>query len=195
VVADVAGKGIPAALLMALLHGSLRTLITAGFRSSRLVSTLNTHLHVNIPSNRLVTLFYGELDSETGQLRYINAGHNAPFLLRTQGLERLPATGIALGIMPDVVYDEMETVLGPRDHLFVFTDGVTEALDAEEREYGESRLQAVLESHGHMTDADLVHRVEEDVSAHCAGVQQYDDMTLLLVGREAMPSSDTPPGL
>jgi phosphoserine phosphatase RsbU/P len=188
VVADVAGKGVPAAMLMALLQGSLRTLITAGFRASRLVTTLNTHLNVNIPANRFVTLFYGELDALTGRLRYINAGHNAPFLLGARGVERLSATGVALGFVPDAVYDEAQTLLGPSDHLFAFTDGVTEALDVEEREYGEDRLQAVLERHRHMTDADLLQQVEADVSAHSKGVRQYDDMTLLLVTREVVRS-------
>ena len=83
---------MPAALLMALLQGSLRTLITAGLRGADLVAKLNAHLCANIPSNRLVTLFYGELDPATGALRYVNAGHNPPFLLRADGAERAAGT-------------------------------------------------------------------------------------------------------
>src|SRR6185503_5487097 len=98
-VADVAGKGMPAALLMALLQGSLRTLITAGFRGAELIRTLNDHLCANIPPNRLVTLFYAELDLATGAFHYVNAGHNAPFLLRPAGATRLGTTGVALGVV------------------------------------------------------------------------------------------------
>ena len=105
-VGDVAGKGMPAALLMALLQGSLRTLITAGLRGPELMAKLNDHLCVNIPSNRLVTLFYAEYDPRSGELAYVNAGHNAPFILRGDGtLERLPATGVALGVVPHAPFE------------------------------------------------------------------------------------------
>jgi serine phosphatase RsbU (regulator of sigma subunit) len=182
-VADVAGKGMPAALLMALLQGSLRTLITAGFRGGELVGMLNAHLHANIPANRLVTLFYCELDPESGRLRYVNAGHNAPFLLRPQGLTRLPATGVALGIVPDTRYPEAETSLAPGDRLFVYTDGVSEAFDARECEYGEERLQALLEGHRHLADPALLDKVQADVLVHCGAVRPHDDMTLLVLAR------------
>jgi sigma-B regulation protein RsbU (phosphoserine phosphatase) len=185
VVADVAGKGIPAALLMALLHGSLRTLIAAGCRGSQLVTTLNTHLHANIPSNRLVTLFYGELDTRNGRLRYVNAGHNAPVLIRHQQLDRLPATGIALGVVPAAAYEDAEVMLSPGDRLLVFTDGITEALDREEREYGDARLEGLLGTLRALAAVDLVRRVEADVTAHCRGARQYDDMTLLVIARES----------
>src|SRR5260221_12223919 len=96
----VAGKAIPAALLMALLQGSLRTLLSAGLRGSDLMRTLNAHLHANIPSNRLITLFYAEYDPFTGSLRYVNGGHNAPLLLRPGGVQRPPATRVAPGLLP-----------------------------------------------------------------------------------------------
>ncbi len=100
-VGDVAGKGMPAALLMALLQGSLRTLITAGFRGPDLIGKLNAHLHANIPSNRLVTFFYAEIEPATGLLRYVNAGHNPPFLVRASGEQQtLAGNGIALGVLP-----------------------------------------------------------------------------------------------
>jgi serine phosphatase RsbU (regulator of sigma subunit) len=180
---DVAGKGIPAALLMALLQGSLRTLLSAGLRGSDLMRTLNAHLHANIPSNRLITLFYAEYDPFTGSLRYVNGGHNAPFVLRPGGVERLPATGVALGIVPDAVYDVLETTLRPGDRLFLFTDGITEAFDAMEREYGEERLQAWLVAHAALAPPDLIESVREDVLAFCGTVRPRDDMTMMLVTR------------
>ena len=125
-VADVAGKGMPAALLMALLQGSLRTLLTAGHRGCDLMGKLNVHLCANIPSNRLVTFFYAELRPEDGLLRYVNAGHNSPFVLPAEGpLERLEATGMALDVLPEASFASVERCLGPRDRLFLYTDGLT----------------------------------------------------------------------
>ena len=128
---DVAGKGMPAALLMALLQGSLRTLLTRRVaRGGPDAHASTSTCYANIPSNRLITLFYAEYDPFTGSLRYVNGGHNAPYVLRPGGVERLHATGVALGIVPDAVYEVLETTLEPGDRLFLFTDGITEAFDA-----------------------------------------------------------------
>jgi sigma-B regulation protein RsbU (phosphoserine phosphatase) len=178
---DVAGKGIPAALLMALLQGSLRTLLSAGLRGADLMRTLNAHLYANIPSNRLITLFYCEYAPATGALRYVNGGHNAPFLLRAGGVERLPATGMALGVVSDGTFEERETALAPGERLFLFTDGITEAFDPEEREYGEERLQAFLVGHAALGPPQLIEGVREDVLAFCGSVRPRDDMTMMVV--------------
>ena len=180
---DVAGKGIPAALLMALLQGSLRTLLTAGLRGPELMRTLNTHLHVNIPSNRLITLFYAEYDPAGGTMRYVNGGHNAPYVLRAGGVERLPATGMALGVVSGGAFEEGTTVLGPGERIFLFTDGVTEAFDPQEREYGEDRLQGWLLAHAALAPPDLIAGVREDVLAFCGSARPRDDMTMMVVAR------------
>ncbi len=182
-IGDVAGKGIPAALLMALLQGSLRTLLSAGLRGADLMRTLNAHLHANIPANRLITLFYGEYDPASGVLRYVNGGHNAPFVLRSGASDRLAATGMALGIVAEAPFEVRETVLAPGERLFLFTDGITEAFDPQEREYGEERLQAWLLAHGSLPSAELIHGVREDVLAFCAGERPRDDMTMMVVAR------------
>ena len=182
-VGDVAGKGIPAALLMALLQGSLRTLLSAGLRGADLMRTLNAHLQANIPSNRLITLFYAEYDPFTGSLRYVNGGHNAPYVLRPDGVERLHATGMALGIVPDAVYDVLETKLVPGDRLFLFTDGITEANDASDNEYGEERLEARLTAQRALPPPELIESVREDVLAFCGNIRPRDDMTMMLVAR------------
>jgi sigma-B regulation protein RsbU (phosphoserine phosphatase) len=182
-IADVAGKGIPAALLMALLQGSLRTLLSAGLRGPELVRTLNVHLHANIPSNRLITLFYAEYDPGTGALRYVNGGHNAPFVLRSSGVERLPATGMALGIVPDAAFEARETTLAPGERLFLFTDGITEAFDPQDREYGEDRLQSWLVGHPDLTPPGLIESVRDDVLAFCGTARPRDDMTMMVVAR------------
>ena len=130
VIGDVAGKGMPAALLMALLQGSLRTLLTAGHRGADLVAKLNNYLSASIPQNIFVTLFYAELDHLTGHLEYVNAGHNPPFLRRWGGsLERLGPTSMVLGIRPDNEYLALSTEIRPLDHLLLFTDGLPEAAD------------------------------------------------------------------
>jgi len=180
---DVAGKGMPAALLMALLQGSLRTLITAGFRGAELVRTLNDHLYANIPRNRLVTLFYAELDPATGLLHYVNAGHNAPFLLRPGGGNRLVTTGVALGVVGGSAFEERGETLASGERLFLFTDGVTEAFDPQDREYGEDRLQGLLVSNHRLRSPELIDAVREDVLAFCGAARPRDDMTMMLVER------------
>jgi phosphoserine phosphatase RsbU/P len=180
---DVAGKGIPAALLMALLQGSLRTLITAGFRGAELVRTLNDHLLANIPRNRLVTLFYAELDPATGALHYVNAGHNAPFVLRPTGATRLGATGVALGVIGGSAYEERGDTLGLGERLFLFTDGITEAFDPGDREYGEPRLEGFLLGRHALRSPELIDAVRDDVLAFCGSVRPHDDMTMMVVER------------
>jgi phosphoserine phosphatase RsbU/P len=184
VIGDVAGKGMPAALLMALLQGSLRTLLTAGLRGAEVVTKLNAHLCANIPSNRLVTFFYGELDRATGVLDYVNAGHNPPFILRADGLgERLAPTAIALGILPEATFELFETELEPGDRMLLYTDGVTEAANARDEEYGEARVLAWLrEHHGHDGRA-LVEGLIDDVVRFASPVRPRDDMTLMTVSR------------
>ncbi|HEV7499537.1 MAG TPA: PP2C family protein-serine/threonine phosphatase, partial [Vicinamibacteria bacterium] len=182
-IGDVAGKGIPAALLMALLQGSLRTLLSAGLRGADLMRTLNVHLYANIPSNRLITLFYSEYDPVSGALRYVNCGHNAPFLLRQDGVERLPATGVALGIVAEAAFEAVDTRLAPGERLFLYTDGITEATDPSDQEYGEERLEAWLLGHAAMPAPDLNEGLRQEVLAFGRGVRPRDDMTTLVVAR------------
>jgi sigma-B regulation protein RsbU (phosphoserine phosphatase) len=184
-VGDVAGKGMPAALLMALLQGSLRTLLSAGLRGGELVAKLNAHLCSNIPSNRLITLFYGELDAATGRLAYVNAGHNPPFLLAA-GLPpaRLAANAMALGITEETGFASMTVDLAPGDRLVLYTDGVTEAEDSRDREFGEDRLQAWLQANREETGRHLIDGVIKEVLAHCGGARPRDDMTLMCLTRQ-----------
>ena len=185
-VGDVAGKGMPAALLMAMLQGSLRTLISAGFRDAELVTKLNAHLHANIPPNRLVTFFYAELPAGAGLVRYVNAGHNAPFLLRRSGeVTRLDANGMALGVLADSCFESGQVALEPGERLFLFTDGASEAFNGSDQEYGEERLAALLARSGALDDPSLIEAVKADVLAFCGPVRPRDDMTLMVVAREA----------
>lgn len=186
VIGDVAGKGMPAALLMALLQASLRTLITAGLRGGELIGKLNAHLCAHIPSNRLVTLFYGEVDPTRGVLRYVNAGHNPPFALRCDGTaERLAATTVALGILPDADFTPLETPLDGGDRLLLYTDGITEAANIHDVEYGDERLASFLQGRRGASQQELIDGVLADVLTFCGSVRPRDDMTLLVLTRSA----------
>ncbi|HEX9185568.1 MAG TPA: PP2C family protein-serine/threonine phosphatase [Vicinamibacteria bacterium] len=188
-VGDVAGKGMPAALLMALLQGSLRTLLSAGLRGEELVAKLNAHLCTNIPSNRLITLFYAELDPAAGQLCYVNAGHNPPFLFAFgRPPARLAATAMALGITTEAAFSQMTVELDPGDRLVLYTDGVTEAEDPKDREYGEARLVAWLQANRDQPGRRLIDGVIAEVLEHCGGVRPRDDMTLMCLDCRGRPS-------
>jgi sigma-B regulation protein RsbU (phosphoserine phosphatase) len=186
VMGDVAGKGMPAALLMALLQGSLRTLIAAGLRGPELFTKLNAYLYATIPTYSLVTLFHGELNTTTGEFRYVNAGHNAPFLLHgDQTLERLDSTSIALGLFRDSPFEEQQNRLGPGDHLLLFTDGISEAFNTQGMEYGEDRLGELMKAHSGLPQTRLIQALVSDVLAFCGDARPVDDMTLMSIGREA----------
>jgi phosphoserine phosphatase RsbU/P len=184
VVGDVAGKGMPAALLMALLQGSLRTLISAGFRGPDLVAKLNAHLCANIPSNRLITFFYGELEPASGELAYVHCGHTPPFLLRPgERPTRLAATAMALGITTDTDFPAASLTLRPADRLVLYTDGVTEAEDARDQEFGEQRLSGWLEANREQPARRLIDGVIAEVLRHCGNARPRDDMTLMCLER------------
>lgn len=186
VLGDVAGKGMPAALLMALLQGSLRTLVTAGLRRTELMTKLNQYLFASIPSNSLITLFYGELNTMTGVLRFVNAGHNAPFVIRKQGmLERLHSNSVVMGVLENPVFSESETTLDFGDQVLLFTDGITEAFNLTQEEYGESRLGAFLQLNSRFPQEQLIQGVLQDVLFFCKDVKPIDDMTMLSARRES----------
>ncbi len=192
---DVAGKGMPAALMMALLQGSLRTLLTAGLRGTELVGRLNQYLFDNIPSNKLVTLFYGELDTGSGDFHYVNAGHNAPFLLsRGSAAQRMPATSLVLGVLRDAEFEALDIRLNPGQKILLFTDGVNEVFNEKEEEYGEERMEAFLQKHMELPDQDLIQGLVRDVLAFCEGSRPGDDMTLMCISmKEQAPAGQASP--
>jgi len=184
VIGDVAGKGMPAALLMALLQGSLRTLLTAGFRGPDLITKLNRYLCDNIPANRLVTLFYAELHAGSGEMRFVNAGHNSPFLLRqNQPPVRLEATSLVLGVLANAQFEAREMRLEAGDRLLLFTDGVSEAFNPKEEEYGEERLTNFLRGSEEPDQDKLIDAIIQDVLKFCDPCRPTDDMTLMIASR------------
>ena len=181
--ADVAGKSIPAALLMATIQASLKTLAATPSTLPDLVSRMNQYACSNSQEGRrFTTAFLAEYDPESRTLTYVNAGHNPPILRRQSGsLERLEAGGIPLGILEKAPYTAGSTVLQSGDWLVVFTDGVVEAEDTKGSEYGEQRLLFVLHTGAHLTPGMLLQNITADLDRFVAGAPQHDDVTCLLV--------------
>jgi sigma-B regulation protein RsbU (phosphoserine phosphatase) len=182
-IGDVSGKGIPAALLMASLQASLRGQATFGTRDlAELMARVNQLLCASSSPNRYATFFYGEYDAGSGRLAYVNAGHNAPLLLRADGsVERLDAGGPVVGLIEFAGYASAEVELRRGDRLLGFTDGLSEAMNPQDEEWGEERLTAAFRAcDGLAADATL-ERMMAAADAFAAGAPQHDDMTALVV--------------
>ena len=182
VVADVAGKSIPAALLMATLQASLRTLAALPGSLLELVGRLNEYACAqNLGGHRFTTAFVAELDPATRQLTYVNAGHNWPVLSHvSRAMERLETGGIPLGITPAARYECGNTTLAPQDLLLIFTDGVVEAENDREEEYGEHRMLGVL-SGATGTAKEVVRQLMSSVDSFVGLTRQHDDITCLVL--------------
>ena len=182
-VADVAGKSIPAALLMATVQSSLKTLAAGPLTLSELAHRMNVYACSNSQDGRrFTTAFLAEYDPETHTLTYVNAGHNPPVLRRQSGaIERLEAGGIPLGILEAAQYDAGTATLHSGDWLVVFTDGVVEAENINGEEYGEQRLQFVVHMGAQLAPAALLQNLTADLDRFVAGAPQHDDITCMLV--------------
>jgi hypothetical protein len=182
-VADVAGKSIPAALLMATFQASLKTLSETPCSLLELVAGMNRYACSNSQSGlRFTTAFLAEYDPASRALSYVNAGHNTPVVLRSAGgLERLEAGGLPLGILADAAYQSGSLTLQPGDWLVVFTDGLVEAVNSQDEEYGEQRMMTVLNSGVRVTPDEMLRRLMNDLDAFVGPTAQHDDVTCLLV--------------
>ena len=182
-VADVAGKSIPAALLMATLQASLRTLSATSSSLPDLVTGLNRYACTNSQGGlRFTTAFLAEFDPNGRTLTYINAGHNNPVLRRASGaVERLSDGGLPLGIRDEGIYESGSAILQPGDWLLIFTDGLVEAVNQRDEEYGEPRMLKVLDGGTGATPQELLTRTMADLDAFVGATPQHDDVTCLLV--------------
>ncbi len=179
-IADISGKGISAAILMSNLHAVLRTLASAGHTPGALSHELNRHLHQVTEGLRFATFFYGEWNSADRTVRYVNAGHNAPFLLGANGTRRLAAGSPPIGIFSNTKFSESSVSLQSGDLLILFSDGVTEAGQRKDNEFGESRLEAVVVGAREKPLAEIQQRILATLRGW-AGDELEDDVTLLLV--------------
>ena len=185
VVADVAGKSIPAAMVMATFQASLRTLSASGVSLAEMVAGVNRYSCSNSQGGvRFTTAFFAELDPATGDVVYVNAGHNVPILRKNSGLvERLEAGGIPIGIFGESAYQRGTSRLENGDWLVIFTDGIVEAENAKQEEYGEPELIRLVDRESGCTPAELLGRMLAELDTFVGNTPQHDDMTCLLVKR------------
>lgn len=187
---DVAGKGSPAALLMALLLAVLRTLVDEALDPPQLMSRLNVQICRHSPASRFITLFFAVYSPATGHLTYVNAGQNPPLLRRQDGrYERLHGTGVALGMFDGSTYASAETTLRPGDALILYSDGITEAEDPAGCPFEEAGLEQIVSSYAAMSAAEIGTAVLKAVERHAKAPRFADDLTILILKRYGDTSS------
>jgi sigma-B regulation protein RsbU (phosphoserine phosphatase) len=179
-VADVSGKGIPAALLMTSLRSTLRTLVKNTFGLSRLAEELNRVLCEDLEEDRFVTMALMCLH-ENGEAHLINAGHNPIVRVREGQVELLEARTLPMGIMQDVSYEETKFQLHPMDTLVIYTDGVTEARNPAGEEFGLERLTNAVKKCWNVSAEEMMRRIEDELKLFCGDAPQHDDSTLVVV--------------
>jgi serine phosphatase RsbU (regulator of sigma subunit) len=180
VIADVSGKGIPAALLMAGLQASVRSLALPGVSPCEVNRRLNDMLHQSTSASRYATLFFGLYDPQDRSLHYSNAGHFPPIHIGAHGTAYLSQGGLPIGLMPGSLYGEGRRELGLGDVLALYTDGVVETPNASGEEFGSTRLVEILTRHQDASLADILERVIEAVDRWSGGGPPHDDVTLVL---------------
>jgi len=185
VVADVAGKGVPAALLMALSRTVIRARAMGGESPSAVLAQANELIGADSDSGLFLTAFYAALDTESGRMVYARAGHNPPLRVRAEGsdVQELKAQGTVLGVFDEIDLEERAIDVAPGDLLVLYTDGVTEAMDEQNRLFGEARLRELLAANHGASAAQVLQSVVDAVREHAGQVAQSDDLTLLVVKR------------
>jgi predicted permease len=190
--ADVSGKGVPAALIMSVVQASLR-IISSGsdVAPPRLVALINQFVYQSTPASKYATFFYAQLDDRRRELRYVNAGHNAPYLLRAgrgsaagsapSEIEELSIGGTVVGMFPETEYEEATVELHPGDVLLAFTDGVPEAHNPENEEFGEERLERLLRQTAHLPANEISARLADEMKNWIRDAEQYDDLTFIVM--------------
>jgi len=183
-IADVVGKGIPAALLMSNLQASVRAFATEAAQPAELCQQVNRILCGRIAEDRFISFFYCVIDCELGLLTFANAGHYAPVLVRGDGqVDRLGACGPVLGVFSDATYRQVRVPIGSGDRLVLFTDGISEAHDGTDEEFGEDRLVELVREHRGCSAPALQARITATVSAFADG-RFHDDATLIVAAAD-----------
>lgn len=190
-IGDVSGKGMPAALLMAMLQASFNAQVQNQLSVHETVSRVNDHMVRFTGSDQFATFFYGELDFKTRRFTYSNAGHNPPLVIKADGhLVELTTGGLILGVMRDVIYEEASVSLAPGDTLFLYTDGITEAQNDQDEEFGEERLFRLLQEMRLLPPDQLLESVFHQADRFAAGeLLQQDDTTLVALRLESQGGS------
>ncbi len=186
VIGDVAGKGMPAALMMTCLQSKVHAITETACGPATAVTRLNRSLAATCPGNRFVTLFFCVLDPQSGELIYCNAGHNPPLLIRKDGeVLRLESGGPVLGLLPELSFEEDRCCLEAGEVLLLYSDGVTEATAPDGEEFGEDRLIEILKQHAHDSADAIMDAVHDAVESWYAGSPVADDITVVVARRTA----------
>lgn len=182
-IADVSGKGMSAALLMANVQATLRALSPLGLSLKEMISRINNIIFKNTSSDRFITFFFGILDPITKSFKYLNAGHNPPFLIKKDGsFGTLTEGGIILGIFEEASpYEEGEVSIENDDVLLLYTDGITEAQDKEGSEFGEENLKSELSFYKSLEAGEIMEKITGRINEYSRGAQQTDDITLIVL--------------
>jgi serine phosphatase RsbU (regulator of sigma subunit) len=183
-VGDVSGKGTGAALLMSSLHAAVRAQSQARSTISEVMGEINQYIFENSPPNKFLTLFYAELDPETGTLAYSNGGHNPPMMVRQNGdVERLETGGLPIGMMQGVAYEQAIVTFEPGDVLVIYSDGITESVNERDEEFEEDRLIEVVKNNAGRSASGIRDRIDEALSRFVGTTAPVDDMTLMIIKR------------
>ncbi len=186
VLGDVSGKGMPASLLMMGLQARVQALAEEPKNLAHVMTRLNRLTSANCPANRFITVFFCILNGETGELTFCNAGHNPPLIVRANGdHEQLEGGGPVIGILPSIEYQEYKIGLEVGDTLIIYSDGVTEAANAEDDEFETERLAEAVRRNRHLPATQIVEAIRKAVTDHAAGAPQSDDITVIVARRVA----------
>lgn len=186
VIADVSGKGISSSLLMASLRTALLAEIHPHYNIQEMASRLNDFVFKSSPMNTFITFFFSDINQQTGEFLYLNAGHNPPLVIRNSGqFSNLESSGFALGMFPDVSFESRRISLKSGDIAVLFTDGIPEGRNMDQEEYSEERLRNLILGHRNLSVNQLSEKILEDVRAFGAWTEQADDITLVIIKRKA----------
>lgn len=185
VVADVSDKGMPAALFMALTRSTVRASMSHAHSPADGITHANQLICADAADGMFVTLFYALLDPEASEITYVNAGHNPPLLYRAEQdqLVELTRTGMAMGVMEDSAFEQRTVQLDPGDFVLLYTDGVTDATDAQEQEFGEERLHHIILQEQHTPVAKVIAALEQTLYEFVGASSPFDDITIVAIRR------------
>jgi sigma-B regulation protein RsbU (phosphoserine phosphatase) len=181
-IGDASGKGMPAALLVSLLHASLRAEVKNRLSVSQVISNINQLIFSSTSPERFATMFYGELDPKERKLSYCNAGHNYPILLRENGeVEFLDKGGMILGAFSDAVYEKGEILFNPQDLTLFYSDGLTEAFNDKEEQFGEERLLDLIRKNRNLPPEKIKDVLISECLEFSKGASIWDDLTIVVL--------------
>ncbi|NQT79660.1 MAG: SpoIIE family protein phosphatase [Candidatus Aminicenantes bacterium] len=184
VVADVSGKGFGASLLMASLRAALHSELYPKYKIEEMAAKLNNFVHRSSSPNSFITFFYSELNNKTGEFKYINAGHNPPLVIDKKGkIQRLESCGLCLGMFPSTSYEASKVTLDVGDNAILFTDGITESRNKDNKEFDEERLIKLIQKHSKLSAKKLLEKINEEVDSFISGAERMDDMTIVIIQR------------